>query len=58
MRDEIKYFTRSNKWSDDYDKTYLKIRFHSDDDLPLKKILMKLIRSIFQNKINITHKYF
>ena len=39
--------------SDDYDKKYMKIKFNSDDDLPLKKTLklcnmVIVVRSVFQ----------
>ena len=37
---KIKDLIRStNKSQDDYDEIYMKIKFNSDDDLPLKKTL-------------------
>ena len=36
IRDLIKLLTSN---SDDYDEKYMKIKFNSDDDLPLKKTL-------------------
>ena len=43
----------NNGLSGEYDKDYMKIRFHSDDDLPLNKVmkfydLTVFIRSIFE----------
>ena len=32
-------FRSINNKSDDYDEKYMKIKFNSDDDLPLKKTL-------------------
>ena len=39
--------------SDNYDKKYMKIKFNSDDDLPLKKMvelqnMVIVVRSVFQ----------
>ena len=39
----------------DYEKDYMKIRFYSDDDLPLKRslkfnIMIIIIRSVFQEE--------
>ena len=37
---KIRYLIRSiTKNSDDYDKKYMKIKFNSDDDLPLNKTI-------------------
>ena len=36
IRDLIRLITNN---SDDYDEKYIKIKFNSDDDLPLKKML-------------------
>ena len=46
--------TSTNNSSDDYDEKYMKIKFHSDDDLPLKKTLelydiMIVVRSVFND---------
>ena len=39
---KIRYLTRSmTKNSDDYDKKYMKIKFNSDDELPLNKMVEK-----------------
>ena len=49
---KIKDLTRStNNKSDEYGEKYMKIKFNSDDDLPLKKIIRiardnKIVRSI------------
>ena len=56
--DKIKNLIKNtNDKPGDYDKKYLKIKFHSDDNLPLNKILkihnMKIvIRSVFQEDGN------
>ena len=47
----------------DYEKDYLKIKFNSDDDLPLNKLLkfrlMTItIRHVFEEKLNFIRKYF
>ena len=36
IRDLIRLITNN---SDDYDEKYIKVKFNSDDDLPLKKVL-------------------
>ena len=52
--DKIKDLIRSiTNTSGDYDKQYMKVKFNSDDNLPLNKILMLhsliiVVRSIFQ----------
>ena len=54
-----------NNNSDDYDKKYMKIRFSSDEDLPLKKILelhdiIIVVRSVFDDNmtaISSIHKF-
>ena len=54
LLDEIKYHiqTINAGKSGEYDKNYMKIKFNSDDDLPLNKILelhmlTRIVRSIF-----------
>ena len=54
--DEIKYHiqTISAGKSGEYDKDYMKIKFNSDDDLPLNKILKLhmltiIVRSVFED---------
>ena len=47
----------------DYEKDYMKIRFNSDDNLPLNKQLklhnmVITIRSVFEEKVNFIRKYF
>ena len=47
----------------DYEKDYLKIKFNSDDDLPLNKLLkfrlMTItIRHVFEEKLNFIRNYF
>ena len=47
----------------DYEKDYMKIKFNSENDLPLKKQLkfhnMAItIRSVFEEMVNFIHKYF
>ena len=38
--DKIRYSIRSiTKTSDDYDEKYMKIKFNSDDELPLNKTI-------------------
>ena len=48
IRDLIRSITNN---SSNYDKKYMKIKFNSDDDLPLKKTLklynMVVVRSVF-----------
>ena len=48
LRDEIKYHiqTINADKSREYEKDYMKVKFNSDDDLPLNKILN--IRSVFK----------
>ena len=44
---KIRDLTRSiTKNSDDYDKKYIKIKFNSDDELPLNKIIEILTMAI------------
>ena len=50
IRDQIKEIN-SNKW--DYQKDYMKIKFNSDDDLPLNKslkfhLMTIIIRCVFE----------
>ena len=47
----------------DYEKDYLKIKFNSDDDLPLNKslkfrLMTITIRHVFEEDVNFIHKYF
>ena len=51
--------------SDDYDKKYMKIKFKSDDDLPLKKTLklcnmVIVVRSVFHVSVykSLTLEYY
>ena len=53
--DKVKYHIQTlNAYkSGEYDKDYIKIKFNSDDDLPLNKILKlhiltKIVRSVFE----------
>ena len=46
----------------DYDKKYLKIRFHLDDELPLNKTIeirsiIIIVRAVFHLKTNVIHKF-
>ena len=58
--DEIKDLNKSiTNTSGDYDERYMKIKFNSDDNLPLKKVLklhnlIIVVRSAFQE----TKKYY
>ena len=61
--DEIKYHiqTMNTVKSGEYDKDYMKIKFSSDDDLPLNKILglhmlTIIVRSVFEEDGNFIHK--
>ena len=52
-----------NNNSGEYEKDYMKIKFHSDDSLPLNKQLKFLsvttvFRSVFEEDGNIMHKIF
>ena len=47
----------------DYEKDYMKIKFNSDDDLPLNKPLKFhnmtiIIRSVLKKMVNFIHKFF
>ena len=53
--DKIKYHIKTIKagTSGEYEKDYMKIKFSSDDDLPLNKILKRhilaiIVRSVFE----------
>ena len=46
---ENKYLIRLKNNSNDYDKQYMKIRFYSDDDLPLEKALKNVRRYLYRN---------
>ena len=57
IKSKIRDFVRSiTKISDDYDKKYMKIKFNSDEELPLNKtveipIMTVAVRAIFlENK--------
>ena len=48
---------------DNFDEKYMKIKFNSDDDLPLKKALqlcnvIVVVRSVFLMTTNAIHKFF
>ena len=60
---KIRYIIRSitNK-SHDYDEKYMKVKFHSDDDTPLRKTvklhnMIMVVKSIF-HEYNILHASF
>ena len=49
------------KSSDDYDEKYMKIKFNSDDELPLNQtikipIMTTVVRAVFHEN-NIIHKF-
>ena len=50
------------KKSDDYDEKYMKIKFNSDDELPLNKTIeiptMTIVILFFIKITNIVHKFF
>ena len=50
---EIRSITKN---SDDYDEKYMKIKFNSDDELPLNKMIEILSMSIFARAIFIVNK--
>ena len=61
--DEIKYHIQTINAGNslEYDKDYMKIKFNSDDDLPLNKILKLhmltiIVRSVFEEEVNTIHK--
>ena len=60
--DKIRDLIRSiNKNSDDYDERYMKIKFNSDDDLPLNKVIETptitiVVRAVF-HEINKHYPY-
>ena len=59
MRDLIRSITKN---SDGYDEKYMKIKFDSNDDLPLNKTIeiyyVKIVvRAIFMKITNIIHKF-
>ena len=46
----------------EYEKDYMKIKFNSDDDVPLNKMLKLhmltiIVRSVLENMINTIHKF-
>ena len=51
IKDLVSSITKN---SDDYGKIYMKIKFNSDDDLPLNK----MIEPSFMKMTNIIHKFF
>ena len=53
---------RVTKNPDDYDEKYMKIKFNSDDELPLNKTieipnLIIVVRAAFHEITNIIHKF-
>ena len=57
---DFKKSTTTN--SENYDEKYMKIKFNSNDDLPLKKTLelysmVIVVRSVFHEETNITSKF-
>ena len=60
---KIKDLIRSiTKKSDDYDEKYMKIKFNSDDKLPLNKntkfhSMMIVVSAVFMETVNIIHKF-
>ena len=59
IRDLIGSITKN---SDDYDEKYMKIKFNSNDELPLNKMveiptITIVFRAIFMKMINIIHKF-
>ena len=60
IRDKIK---EVNNVKCDYEKDYMKIKFNSDDNLPLNKPLKFhnmtiIIRSVLKKMVNFIHKFF
>ena len=50
---ELEIKSKNKQWQPDYEKYYIKIKFNSDDDLPLKKplrfhLMTITIRSVFE----------
>ena len=59
IRDLIRSITNN---SDNYNEKYMKMKFNSNDDSPLKKTLehhnmILIVRSVFMKAANITHKF-
>ena len=59
IRDLIRSIT---KHSDDYDENYMKIKFNSDDELPLNKVIqipsmIIVVRAIFLENKKYLHKF-
>ena len=59
IKDLIRSITKN---SDDYDEKYMKIKFNSDDKLPLNKTVQIptitiVVRAIFSKITNIIHKF-
>ena len=61
---KIRYLIRSiTKNLDDYDEKYMKIKFSSEDQLPINKAIeipsmAIVVRAIFMKITNIIHKFF
>ena len=60
IRDLIKLITKN---SEDYDEKYMKIKFNSDDQLPLNKsveipTITIVVKAIYLKVTNIIHKLF
>ena len=60
IRDKIKEVSDSEC---DYEKDYMKIKFNSDDNLPLNKplkcyLMTITIRSVLKKMVNFIHKSF
>ena len=58
IRNLIRSITRN---SDDYNKEYMKIKFNSDDEIPLNKMIetssmIIVARAVFMKMINNIHK--
>ena len=59
IRDLISSITEN---SDNYEEKYMKIKFNSDDDFPLSKIIeirsmIIVVRAVFMKITNITQKF-
>ena len=61
IRDSISSITQ-NYDDDDDDERYVKVKFNSDDELPLNKtveipIMIIVVRAVFMKITNFIHKY-
>ena len=59
IKSEIWSITKN---SDDYDEIYMKIKFNSDDELPLNNTteirrMIIVVRAVFMKIANIIHKF-